>query len=270
MVYVPEIDWFFFTLYGQKVWISSYILVAVIATIVGGVYFFITAKKAKISTNDIVSLFFYIVLAQYVFAKWFFIFGPWGEEFGYSFIEKLVSPLDPTSGGQVFYGGFIGAFLAMWLFCKVKKYSFWKFGDLFAPAFAIIMAIARWSCFLSNDTCRGSETEFFISVVRDQATGVAIHPAPIYSSIYMLALFFILIRLRKKKHFEGFLVLFAFQYYAVARFLVEFIRIQEPVFWFMSASQVISVVVFGISYYIFRKKSKESSGKNRKSKRKKK
>jgi len=118
------------------------------------------------------------------------------------------------------------------------------------------MAIARWSCFLSNDTCRGAPTEFFISIARDQATGIGYHPAPIYSSIYMIALFIILIRLKKKKHFEGFLTLFALMYYSIARFLVEFIRIQEPVIWFLSASQVISVVIFGISYYIFKKKSK--------------
>jgi len=141
MVFVPEIDWFWFTLYGQKYWISSYILVAIIAALVGGTYFFITARKAKISTNDIISLFIYISLGQYIFSRWFFVFGPWGDELGYSigysFIEKLVSPLDPTSGGQIFYGGFIGAMLVLYIFCKAKKHSFWKFGDLFAPVFCV-------------------------------------------------------------------------------------------------------------------------------------
>jgi phosphatidylglycerol:prolipoprotein diacylglycerol transferase len=54
--------------------------------------------------------------------------------------------------------------------------------------------------------------------------GVSLHPVQLYESIFCLALFAVLVRLSRRKRFDGEVILAYTTLYAVARFLLEFLR----------------------------------------------
>lgn len=58
------------------------------------------------------------------------------------------------SGGLVFYGGFIGATLASWYYCKRNKLDFLRIADLAIPSVAIGHTIGRLGC-LAAGCCWG-------------------------------------------------------------------------------------------------------------------
>jgi phosphatidylglycerol:prolipoprotein diacylglycerol transferase len=87
-------------------------------------------------------------------------------------------------------------------------------------------------------------------------TGVHLHPTQLYESFVMLAVFFFLLWLHKKKKFNGQVILAYVVLYATVRFLIEFVR-DDPrgdiwgltTITGLSTSQLIGLVV-GISALI--------------------
>src|SRR6185436_1085399 len=81
-------------------------------------------------------------------------------------------------------------------------------------------------------------------------TGVHLHPTQLYESFVMLAVFFFLLWLHKKKKFNGQVILAYVVIYATVRFLIEFVR-DDPrgdvlgltTMTGLSTSQMIGIVV---------------------------
>ena len=132
-----------------------------------------------------------------------------------------------------FYGGFIGALVgALIFFARHPEMPRWRVADLCGPAIALGQAIGRIGCFMAGDDY-GSPTNLPWAVVfRDpEATaiggtplGIPLHPVQLYESLACLILFFYLIRLARRKRFDGQIVLAYTILYAIARFLLEFVR----------------------------------------------
>lgn len=53
-------------------------------------------------------------------------------------------------GGFVFYGGAIATMTVLLLFCRREGWSFWRIGDLAAPALALGHALGRLGCFFAG------------------------------------------------------------------------------------------------------------------------
>jgi phosphatidylglycerol:prolipoprotein diacylglycerol transferase len=133
-------------------------------------------------------------------------------------------------GGLVFYGGFIAALLAIYVFAKRQKLSFLKVLDIVAPGTALAHAFGRIGCFL-NGCCFGKESKMHWAVVFPQNSDpykyygklVSIHPTQLYESCANLLIFivlFVLVR-KMKKGRTTFLYLIL---YGTARFIIEFFR----------------------------------------------
>lgn len=121
-------------------------------------------------------------------------------------------------GGFVFYGGLGGGLLAGWFYVFYRKLDFCFLADLAAPAIALGIFIGRIGCFLINDHL-GIATNLPWGIFWPD--GVIRHPVALYLSLNGLVLFFLL-RLIKKNHF-----LFFLTYYAVSRFLLDFLRVER-------------------------------------------
>ena len=137
-----------------------------------------------------------------------------------------------TSAGD-FYGGFIGALIASAIFFRRDpRLRFWRTADLCGPAIALGQAIGRIGCFMAGDDY-GAPTQLPWAVTftdPDAASiggaplGVPLHPVQLYESILCLALFAVLVRLSRRKRFDGEVILAYTWLYAVARFALEFLR----------------------------------------------
>jgi phosphatidylglycerol:prolipoprotein diacylglycerol transferase len=163
-------------------------------------------------------------------------------------------PMLLTRYGFAWFGGFLGGFLALMLIARYYRIPILEFFDICAPAATVGYAIGRIGCLLSGDGDYGIPTtlpwgmSFPNGVV---PTTDRVHPTPIYEFIVWMAIAAFLWRLgsqtlrgRKAKGeiFCNYLILTG-----LARFLVEFLRINPRSFFGLSNAQAASLVsiVFG-------------------------
>jgi phosphatidylglycerol:prolipoprotein diacylglycerol transferase len=214
----------------------------------------------------------------YDLGLWTLIGGLVGSKILMLFTEDNVQvfSLDFLRSGGVYYGGFIGGFLALVVLIRWYKLPFWKVADAFAPGVALGQAIGRQGCFAAG-CCWGKPTSLPWGVhFTEQAhefTGVPIygptnedlylHPTQLYESITMLAVFALLVYLHKKKRFDGQVLIAYGIIYGIVRFLIEFVR-DDPrgnilglsSILGISTSQIISLIVvaFSVIFMIWRLK----------------
>ncbi len=191
--------------------------------------------------------------------------------------EVDIFTLDFLRSGGVYYGGFIGGFITLVVLIRKYNLSFWKVGDAFAPGLAIGQFFGRQGCF-SAGCCWGQQTGLPWGVHFTEAghtnTGVPIygptgselflHPTQLYESFAMLAVFFFLLWLHKKKKFDGEVLIAYGLIYSLVRFSIEFVR-DDPrgdlmgltSLTALSTSQLISlgVAIFSIGLLIYRRKA---------------
>ncbi len=135
-------------------------------------------------------------------------------------------------GGLAYFGGLFGALLASFIYLRWQRISFWKVGDVFAPAIAIGSAIGRISCGLAGMDY-GTPTNLPWGVVYTNANsyapldGVARHPDQYYELFGDLLIAWALVKLRGKVP-DGMLFLVYLLLFGTLRFLVFFVRGNVP------------------------------------------
>src|SRR5215475_6839137 len=153
-----------------------------------------------------------------------------------------------TRFGFAWFGGFLGGLLALLYLARREKIPALTFLDACSPAACVGYAIGRIGCLLSGDGDYGIPTKlpwgmsFPNGVV---PTTERVHPTPLYEFLIWMLIAVILWRIGKKalnaeatgKVFSYYLILTG-----VARFLIEFIRINPRSFFGMSNSQTASLV----------------------------
>jgi phosphatidylglycerol:prolipoprotein diacylglycerol transferase len=146
--------------------------------------------------------------------------------------SKIFSLSVLASAGD-FYGGFIGALIASAIFFRRNpRLPFWRTADLCGPAIALGQAIGRVGCFMAGDDYgRPTELPWAVAFTDPDAAsiggaplGVPLHPVQLYESIVCLVLFALLLRLSRRKRFDGDVILAYTLLYAIARFVLEFFR----------------------------------------------
>lgn len=212
----------------------------------------------------------------YDLGLWTLIGGLIGSKVLMFFVEDNVQifSLDFLRSGGVYYGGFLGGFLALFILIRIYKLPFWKVADAFAPGLALGQAFGRQGCFAAG-CCWGKPTDLLWGVHFSDAgheyTGVPIygpdgsdlylHPTQLYESFFMLLVFGLLIYLHRKKKFDGQVLIAYGIIYAIFRFLIEFVRDDPRGDLFglttmtgLSTSQIISLIVAGgaIAFMIIR------------------
>jgi phosphatidylglycerol:prolipoprotein diacylglycerol transferase len=154
-----------------------------------------------------------------------------------------------SRGGLVWYGGFVGGFLAVYLQGVWKRVPTRFTMDLTAPGLALGYGLGRVGCFLVQDdygvptslpwglkfpeglppttagNLRGLGADVPAAV--PDMTVLAVHPTQLYEVAAMLLVFWVLWRLRFHRHGLGWLFGLYLVLGGVERFLVEFIRAKD-------------------------------------------
>jgi len=153
-------------------------------------------------------------------------------------------------GGLVWYGGFGGAALAVWLLLRRARVSVPTFADALAPALALGYAVGRVGCFMVGDDY-GAPTDLPWGVKFAQGptpstaatlresfatrvpagipgdTVLAVHPTQLYETALMGLAFLLLWRLRKRPWAAGSLFALYLVLAGIERFAVEFLRAKD-------------------------------------------
>jgi len=182
---------------------------------------------------------------------------------------RLIS-LDFLRSGGVWYGGFLGGLLTGLILIRRYRLPFWKVTDAFAPGVALGQAIGRQGCFAAG-CCWGKPTALPWGVefgdlahrITGVPVGVHLHPTQLYESAACVVIFLLLLRLHRRKRFDGEVIAAYAVLYGLTRFLIEFVR-DDPrgdiagltTLTGLSTSQLISliVVVGGLVFLFLRRR----------------
>jgi phosphatidylglycerol:prolipoprotein diacylglycerol transferase len=189
-----------------------------------------------------------------------------------------------SRAGFVFWGGFMGAVLANFLYINYKKLRFVRFADVAGIAIAAGYSVGRTGCWAVGDdygrpwsgplavmfprgappTTAGQLAEYGFPIPAGATadTIVAVHPTQLYETVLGFLMFAIVWRLRDHKHAEGWL----FGVYCVVagleRFIIEFFRAKDDRFFGpLTAAQVIGLAIVAIGVAIMAARNTPSATK---------
>jgi phosphatidylglycerol:prolipoprotein diacylglycerol transferase len=161
--------------------------------------------------------------------------------------ELLAHPskLFNFTGGFAWFGGFLAGVITLWLLAWCYKMPALKLLDLASPVAALGYAIGRLGCFFAGDGDYGIPTSlpwgmsFPNGIVPTMYT---VHPTPLYEFITNLAIFYYLWRLAGKPIPTGNILAQYLVLSGIARFLVEFVRINPRLICGLTNAQVVSLL----------------------------
>lgn len=202
---------------------------------VGALVFLWAARQRKLSTEGI-----WLVVASG------FIAGVLGAKItqlvaeGWPMHLSTQAALDPRNGGRALLGGVVFG----WLGVEAAK---WKLGirrstgDLFALALPAGEAVGRIGCYF-NGCCYGEKCDLPWAIWQHDAWR---HPAQIYSAVIAAGLFGWLLWLRPRLTREGDLFRAYLVGFGITRFLLEFVRWRESLWFGLSPMQWFCVELVG-------------------------
>lgn len=180
----------------------------------------------EIERYDVIYSAVYTMIGAIMGAKLLFIAVSWRQ-----IVALNVPLLALLKGGFVFYGGLMGGFLGLLIYCFQFRLPFFQFCDLYAVVLPLGHGFGRIGCHFAG-CCYGIEYSGPFSVVYmqtlgDTPLGVGLLPIQGIEAVCLMGLFlFLLIGYRKRHGIRGFGV-FAGQYavgYGFLRLILERFR----------------------------------------------
>ena len=182
--------------------IYSYGFCVSLAMLFSWIWIRFLARRSSYSPSAAADLVFVALAAGVVGARFFYVLQHWGDYSG-----RLVQIFFLQEGGLVWYGGFLGACIAVTVVVIRRGESALEWADLFSPVLPMGHAVGRVGCFL-NGCCFGKD---------GRPVQVYEAFALLFLSAFLHILFF---RRRRAGEVFGFYLLG----YGIVRFILEFYR----------------------------------------------
>jgi phosphatidylglycerol---prolipoprotein diacylglyceryl transferase len=152
--------------------------------------------------------------------------------------------------GLIWYGGLAGGIVGVLVWAWRRDYLTLNLVDMAGPGLALGYAIGRIGCQVSGDGDYGKAWDGPWAMGYPNGTvatspGETVHPTPIYETLVMGLVAYVLWRLRDRVR-PGILFALYLVVAGVERFLIEFIRRNDEVALGLTAAQIWSVAQFVI------------------------
>lgn len=165
--------------------------------------------------------------------------------------------------GLASHGGIIGVFFSILYFCRKTKMTLFSVLDKVAIGGAITAVFIRLGNFMNSEIL-GKATGGNYGVIFKRVDNLARHPAQLYEAFAYLFIFILIYFLYKKKdgkREDGFIFGVFFTFLFVARFLIEFFKINQVDFedgMLINMGQILSIPFFliGLGVMIWKRKPK--------------
>lgn len=218
----------------------------------------LVAKRAErlfgISRDDIWNMLMHGVIGVVVGARLFYIAGHLGD-----YASDPLGVLRIWEGGIVFYGGAIGGVIAAVPYMRKHGLRFWDVMDAAAPGFPVGLIIGRIGDLIIGDHL-GKPTDvpwgfrYSGGQIPDPPPGLQIgdvfHQTALYDLFSVLLLLPVVLWFGRRRRAPGVVMMAMVAWYAVGRFLTDFVRDTE-VYAGLHGTQWVSVALMAMSLLIF-------------------
>ncbi|MDH5508677.1 MAG: prolipoprotein diacylglyceryl transferase [Anaerolineae bacterium] len=220
----------------------------------------------------------WLVLGGVLGARLWHIFTPPPSmvENGYTTLYYLTHPLDAISiwkGGLGIPGAVIGGLIALRLYTRYRRQNLLVWADIIAPGLALAQAIGRWGNFV-NQELYGAPTDLPWKIYIDPAHRFPeflnveyYHPLFLYESLFSLVNMFLLLWIARKftkQIIPGDVFLVYLMTYPMARFLLDFIRLDASELAGINANQTLMGIVFiAAAFTLYNRHKNANAGKKR-------
>ena len=211
------------------------------------------AKRRQVDLDLIGDLAIWAVIAALLCARLYYVLFQWQD-----YAQHPSDIVAIWKGGIAIHGAILGGTVAMLIFARLNKISFWQLADLVVPALALGQAIGRWGNFFNSEAF-GTPTDLpwklFIPPSRrplEYLNYDYFHPTFLYESLWDLLVFAALLFLffRGLRHLErlkvGTLGLFYLVAYSSGRIWIEGFRTDSLMLGPLRIAQVVSLVAIAL------------------------
>lgn len=214
------------------------------------------SKRVGINEDDVINIAIIAIPVGLICARIYYVVFNWDYYAG-----DIMAMINVRGGGLAIHGGLIGGILAGFLYTKYKKMNFFKTADAVMLGMPLAQAIGRWGNYI-NGEAHGGPTNLPWGIMVD---GMKVHPTFLYESIWNLCIFVFLLLTRKKKKYEGQIIVSYVVLYSLGRFFIEGLRTDSLMFGPLRVAQVVSLIgITGglIAHFYLNKKNKVEKGDN--------
>ena len=210
------------------------------------------AKRVGLKEDDVLDLAIIAIPIGLLGARLYYVIFNWEY-----YSQNTSQILNFRGGGMAIHGALIGGILTGYIFTRIKKIDFLKMADTVIIGMPLAQAIGRWGNYI-NGEAHGGPTDLPWAIVVD---GIKVHPTFLYESIWNLGIFIFLWIFRKKKQYEGQIIVYYVTLYSLGRFFIEGLRTDSLMIGPLRMAQVISLVgvIGGIIVHIYLSKRNKKS-----------
>jgi len=196
-----------------------------------------------------------------------------GGRIGYTLVYNLPGFIDDPlvilriwQGGMSYHGGMVGVFIAMWLYARHTRRTFFFVSDYLAPLVPIGLGAGRIGNFINGELW-GRPTDLPWGMVFPFVDNLPRHPSMLYEALLEGLVFFIILWVYSRKPrptmaVSGLYLLV----YGSFRFLVEFVRMPDAqigylAFDWLTMGQVLSLpmIVIGAAFMVYAYRRKDGA-----------
>ena len=192
-------------------------------------------KRRGVSQDTLLDIVIFGLPAAIICARIYYVIFEWDQ-----YKNNLWDIVKIWEGGIAIYGGIIGACVSTYLYCRVKKISFFKIADIGGFGLLIGQAVGRWGNFVNAEAYGGETTLPWRMELVD--LGISVHPTFFYESLWNTLVFLFLLWYRKKQKFEGEIFLLYLSLYGLGRFWIEGLRTDSLFIGSLRVSQIVAAV----------------------------
>ena len=222
------------------------------------------AKLEKMDSDIIWDFAIYAVIFSVIGARLYYVLFSWDL-----YKNNLLSIFNTRQGGLAIYGGVLGAFATLFVYCRIKKLSPYQIGDCGVYGLVLGQIIGRWGNFFNREAF-GSFTDSLFAMrlpldavrVKDVAQShldgmaqmssdgavnfIQVHPTFLYEGVWNLCLLAVMLLWHKHKKYHGQMCLVYLGGYGLGRFFVEGLRTDQLLIPHtqIAVSQVLAIVMF--------------------------
>jgi phosphatidylglycerol:prolipoprotein diacylglycerol transferase len=219
------------------------------------------AARTGQDREDYWDLAFYAVTSAIIGTRAFYVIFRWD-----AYKDNLLSIFNLRNGGLAVYGGVIGGFAALFVYCKLKKKNALLMGDTAVPGLILGQIIGRLGNFTNREVF-GEYTDNLLAMrlpVRAVRSGdisgslaahipaganyIQAHPTFLYEMIWNLMILTIMLLYTRHKKFHGQICLIYLGGYGLGRFFIEGIRTDQL---FIPGTQIPVNQVLAMGMFLF-------------------